>query len=52
MMVTLNLGDPCVVEHFQMVQTLKNSGWFTDEEIQEMYDRQLEKDAKEADGNG
>jgi len=46
-MVTLTLGDPRIVEHFEMVQNLRKSGLFTDEEIQAMHDRQLEKDAKE-----
>ena len=48
-MVTLSLGDPRIVEHLAIVQNLRGSGLFTDEEIQEMYDRQLEKDAKECD---
>lgn len=46
-MITLNLEDPRIVEHFEMVQPIRKLGLFTDEEIQEMYDRQLEKDAEE-----
>lgn len=45
-MVTLNLRDPRLGEHAAMVQNLRRIGVFTDEEIQEMYDRQLEKDAE------
>ena len=49
-MVKFDLRDTRIVEHFEMVQNIRKSGWFTDEEIQEMYDRQLEKDMKDGDG--
>lgn len=46
-MVTLNLRDPRLAEHVAVVQDIRRTGLFTDEEIQKMYDRQIEKDAKE-----
>jgi hypothetical protein len=51
-MITLNLRDPRLGEHAVMVQNLRRIGVFTDEEIQELYDRQLEKDAEEAQSDG
>ena len=46
-MITLNLRDPRLAEHAKMALYLRDSGLFTDEEIQAMYDKQIEKDAKE-----
>ena len=46
-MVTLDLRDPHLIENFEALQSIRKFGLFTDEEIQEMYDRQLEKDAKD-----
>lgn len=47
-MITLRLDDPHLVENFDAVQNIRARGWFSDEEIQQMYDDQLKRD-KEAD---
>ena len=47
-MITLSLDDPHLVENFKAVQNIRAHGWFSDEEIQQMYDDQLRRD-KEAD---
>ena len=47
-MITLRLDDPHLVENFDAVQYIRARGWFSDEEIQQMYDDQLKRD-KEAD---
>ena len=43
-MVTINLGDPNVVENFKALNELRKAGMFTDEQLQQMYDRQIEAD--------
>lgn len=47
-MITLSLDDPHLVENFKAVRNIRAHGWFSDEEIQQMYDDQLRRD-KEAD---
>lgn len=49
-MITLSLKDPHLSGHAAMVRNLRSTGMFTDEEIQKMYDLQIEKDAKDAKG--
>ncbi len=46
-MVTINLGDPNVVENFKALNELRHTGLFSDEELQEMYDKQLDADRKD-----
>lgn len=41
-MITINLDDPNVVENFKALNELR--GLFSDEELQEMYDKQVEAD--------
>lgn len=43
-MVTINLGDPNVVENFKALNELRKTGMFTDEQLQQMYDKQVEVD--------
>lgn len=43
-MVTINLGDPNVVENFKAMNELRKTGMFTDEQLQQMYDKQVEAD--------
>lgn len=43
-MVTLRLDDPKLVENFEALQNVMRLGIFTDSELQDAYDRQLEKD--------
>ena len=49
-MITLNLGDHRLVENYEAAIHLKGLG-LSDEEIQALYDRQLEKDTKDGDAN-
>lgn len=44
-MITLNLRDPKLKGNMEAIQEMKKLG-LSDEEIQNLYDRQLEKDAK------
>lgn len=46
-MISINLNDPNVVENFKALKELKATGIFTDEELQEMYNKQVEKDKNE-----
>ena len=46
-MFELRLGDPHLVENFQAALDLKKMG-FADDELQRLYQKQLEEDAKEA----
>ena len=43
-MVTINLGDPNVAENFKALNELRKTGMFTDEQLQQMYDKQVEAD--------
>lgn len=47
-MITLKLDDPHLTENLEAVHNIRTRGWFSDEEIQRMYDDQLRRD-KEAD---
>lgn len=51
-MIEINLGDINVVENFKAIEELRRTGMFTDEELQEMYDKQVEADKKEGARNG
>lgn len=44
-MITLSLRDPNLIENFKAVQELEKFG-FDDEEIQELYDKQVEMDSE------
>jgi len=46
-MVEMNLNDINIVENFKAIEELRRTGMFTDEELQEMYDKQVEADKKE-----
>ena len=43
-MIKVSLDDPNVVENFKAIQQLRETGDFTDEQLQEMYDRQVAAD--------
>ena len=49
-MITLRLDDPHLTENLEAVHNIRALGWFSDEEIQQMYDDQLrcDKEAEEA----
>lgn len=46
-MFEIRLDDPHLVENFQVALDLKKMG-FADDELQRLYQKQLEEDAKEA----
>ena len=46
-MISINLGDPNVVENFKALNELRKTEMFTDEQLQQMYDKQVEADKKE-----
>lgn len=45
-MININSRDPYLVENVNAIQELKKSGILTEEQIQEMYNHQLECDKK------
>ena len=44
-MVTFDLRDPFLVENFKAARELQKSGMFSDEQIQDLYLKQVEKDS-------
>jgi len=46
-MIKISFDDPNLVENFKSIQELKKSGMFTDEQLQKMYDEQVERDRRE-----
>ncbi|MBQ5640482.1 MAG: hypothetical protein IIV05_01610 [Ruminococcus sp.] len=44
-MISIRLDDPHFSENLDALLSMRRMGLYTDEELQEMYDRQLEKDA-------
>ena len=50
-MISINLDDPNVVENFKALNELRHTGLFSDEELQEMYDKQVEADRGEEKNN-
>ena len=51
-MIDININDPHLIENVKAIQELKKSGIFTDEQIQELYNDQIERDRKEGEENG
>lgn len=49
-MISINLVDPNVVENFKALNELRHTGLFSDEELQEMYDKQVEADREKQEG--
>jgi hypothetical protein len=43
-MININLDDPNVIENFKALIELKHTELFSEEELQEMYDKQVEAD--------
>jgi hypothetical protein len=43
-MVIMNLDDSNVVENFKALNELRKTGMFTEEQLQQMYDKQVEAD--------
>lgn len=48
-MITISLDDEKITDNLKAIQTLKEFG-FSDDEIQEMYCKQVEADATEEEG--
>lgn len=46
-MITISLDDPNIAENFKALNEIRHTGLFSDEELQEMYDKQLEADRKD-----
>ena len=46
-MIEMNLDDINIFENFKAIKDLRRTGMFTDEELQELYDKQVEADKKE-----
>lgn len=46
-MVEMNLRDNNIFENLKAINELRRTGMFTDEELQEMYEKQVEADKKE-----
>lgn len=46
-MIKVSLDDPNVVENFKAIQQLRETGDFTDKQLNEMYDRQVAADKSE-----
>ena len=46
-MIDININDPQLIENVKAIMELKKSGIFTDEQIQELYNEQVERDCKE-----
>jgi hypothetical protein len=40
----MNLDDPNLVENFKALNELRKTGMFTEEQLQQMYDKQVEAD--------
>ncbi len=46
-MITVKLEDDHMSENMKALQELRRTGMFSDEELQEMYDKQIEEDKQE-----
>jgi hypothetical protein len=51
-MVICNLRDENILENVKAVEELKKTGLFTDDELQELYDKQVESDKRKENDNG
>lgn len=45
-MITVDMKDPCLKENLEALYNLRKTGMFTDEELQKLYNEQLEIDRK------
>ena len=46
-MIQVNLDDPKLVENVKAIEFLKSTGLYTDEQLQELYEKQIEADRKQ-----
>lgn len=47
-MITIRLDDKNVAENLKAIEELRKTGMFSEEQLQELYDKQLEKDKSES----
>lgn len=45
-MIQVNLNDPKLDENVKAIEYLKSTGLYTDEQLQELYEKQIEADKK------
>lgn len=50
-MLRVNLNDPMLVENLKAFRELKATGFYADEQLQKMYDEQVDLDKKRSDNN-
>jgi hypothetical protein len=43
-MIQVDLNDTMLIENLEAIQTLRATGLYTDEQLQEMYDEQVKAD--------
>lgn len=43
-MIQVDLNDTMLTENLEAIQTLRATGLYTDEQLQEMYDKQVKSD--------
>ena len=51
-MIEMNLDDINIFENFKAIKDLHRTGMFADEDLQELYDKQVEADKKKGATNG
>lgn len=47
-MITIRLDDKNVLENMKAIEELRKTGMFNEEQLQEMYDKQVKKDKSES----
>ena len=51
-MLTINLKDQNLIENLNAIKVLRNSGRYTDAELQKLYDEQVEIDQQRKEDEG
>ena len=47
-MITIRLDDKNVAENMKAIRELRKTGMFSEEQLQELYEKQIEKDKSES----
>ncbi len=47
-MITTRLDDKKVAENIKAIEELRKTGWFSENQLQELYEKQVEKDKSES----
>lgn len=50
MAIKMKLNDPHLSENLEAIKSLRESGMFSDEEIQKLYNEQIERDSEATKG--